>query len=56
MIPLLHTVFIGVLAVFLPVSAYIPATPTNDTNLAIQDGLNVTDQSRLFLQWYSVVG
>lgn len=56
MIPLLCTVFVGIFAAFLPVSAYIPAEPTNDTNLAIQDGLNVTDQSRLFLQWYSAVG
>jgi hypothetical protein len=56
MISLLCPIFIGVLAVLLPVSAYIPAVPTNDTSLAIQDGLNVTDISRVLLQWYSVVG
>ncbi|KAI9457899.1 hypothetical protein F5148DRAFT_1221821 [Russula earlei] len=38
------------------VSAYIPAAPTNDTTLAIQKGLNVTDVSRVLLQWYSLVG
>jgi hypothetical protein len=32
--------------------AYIPAVPTNDTNEAIQFGLNVTDTSHLYLQWY----
>jgi hypothetical protein len=50
------TLLIGVLVVLLPVFAYIPAIPTNDTNLAIQGGLNVTDISRVFLQWYSAVG
>ncbi|KAH9032202.1 hypothetical protein EDB84DRAFT_1588483 [Lactarius hengduanensis] len=30
--------------------------PTNDTNAAIADGLNVTDISRVYLQWYNVVG
>jgi hypothetical protein len=56
MIPLLHPLLIGLLAVFLPVSAYIPAVPTNDTSLAIQGGLNITDVSRVILQWGSVVG
>lgn len=32
--------------------AYIPASPTNDTATAVQDGLNVTDISKLNLQWY----
>ncbi|KAH9993599.1 hypothetical protein BJV77DRAFT_997735 [Russula vinacea] len=56
MIPLLHPILIGLLALFLPVSAYIPAVPTNDTGLAIQDGLNTSDVSRVILQWGSVVG
>ncbi|KAI9442778.1 hypothetical protein BJY52DRAFT_1194756 [Lactarius psammicola] len=58
MVPLLHTiaVAIGLLALLLPVQAYIPAVPTNDTNAAIADGLNVTDISRVYLQWYNVVG
>ncbi|KAH8996429.1 hypothetical protein EDB86DRAFT_3064367 [Lactarius hatsudake] len=30
--------------------------PTNDTNAAIADGLNVTDVSRVYLQWYNIVG
>jgi hypothetical protein len=56
MTPLLHHLLIGFLFLLIPVSAYIPASPTNDTNLAIQDGLNVTDVSRVILQWYSVAG
>jgi hypothetical protein len=32
--------------------AYIPAVPTNSTNAAIDAGLNVTDVSKLILQWY----
>jgi hypothetical protein len=50
------TLLIGLLVVLLPVFAYIPAIPTNDTNAAIQGGLNVTDISRVCLQWYSAVG
>lgn len=34
------------------VRAYIPAIPTNDTQTAIQSGLNVTDVSTLNLLWY----
>lgn len=56
MTPLLHHILIALLSLLLPVSAYIPAVPTNDTGLAIQDGLNVTDISRVILQWYSVAG
>jgi hypothetical protein len=55
MIPLLHPFLIGLLAVSFPVSAYIPALPTNDTGLAIQDGLNVSDISRVIVQWVSPV-
>ena len=57
--PLLYTiaVAIGLLVQFLPVpvQAYIPAVPTNDTSVAIADGLNVSDISRVYLQWYNVV-
>jgi hypothetical protein len=56
MTPLLHHILIGLLSLLLSVSAYIPAVPTNDTGLAIQGGLNVTDISRVILQWYSVAG
>lgn len=56
MTPLLHHILIGLLSLLLTVSAYIPAVPTNDTSLAIQGGLNVTDISRVVLQWYSVAG
>ena len=52
----LHQILIALLFLLLPVSAYIPAVPTNDTGLAIQGGLNVTDVSRVILQWYSVAG
>ncbi|KAH9171176.1 hypothetical protein EDB89DRAFT_2071081 [Lactarius sanguifluus] len=56
--PLLHiiAVAIGLFVLLLPVQAYIPMVPTNDTNEAIADGLNVTDISRVYLQWYNVVG
>jgi hypothetical protein len=43
------------LFLLLPVQAYIPATPSNDTTQAIADGLNVTDISRVYFQWYNVV-
>lgn len=33
--------------------AYIPAVPTNSTQDAIAGGLNVTDISQLYMQWYS---
>jgi hypothetical protein len=56
MIPLIYPLIVGLLPILSSVFAYIPAIPTNDTNLAIQDGLNVTDISRVVLQWYSVVG
>ena len=54
---LIHTiaVAIGLLVPLLPVQAYIPAVPTNDTSTAIADGLNVTDISRVYLQRYNVV-
>ncbi|EKM80980.1 hypothetical protein AGABI1DRAFT_119517 [Agaricus bisporus var. burnettii JB137-S8] len=34
-------------------AAYIPASPTNSTQDAIAGGLNITDISKLRLQWYS---
>ncbi|KAI0044977.1 hypothetical protein FA95DRAFT_1522078 [Auriscalpium vulgare] len=40
------------LTAILGVRAYIPALATNDTTVAIADGLNVTDTSKLYLQWY----
>ncbi|KAF8268188.1 hypothetical protein EI94DRAFT_1829676 [Lactarius quietus] len=57
MVPLLHTtaVVISLLILLLPAQAYIPAVPTNDTTLAIADGLNVSDISRIYFQWYNVV-
>lgn len=48
-------VAISLFFVLFPVQAYIPAIPTNDTNTAIADGLNVTDTSRIYFQWYNVV-
>ncbi|KAG7449504.1 uncharacterized protein BT62DRAFT_962840 [Guyanagaster necrorhizus] len=35
------------------VYSYIPASPTNSTQDAIAGGLNITDVSKLHLQWYS---
>jgi hypothetical protein len=35
------------------VHAYIPASPTNNTDAAIQQGLNISDASKLQLRWYS---
>ena len=54
-LPLLQTTAVAIGLLLLPVQAYIPAVPTNDTNVAIADGLNVTDISRVYLQWYNVV-
>ncbi|KXN90579.1 E3 ubiquitin-protein ligase RLIM [Leucoagaricus sp. SymC.cos] len=34
-------------------AAYVPASPTNSTQDAIAGGLNITDISKLRLQWYS---
>ena len=34
------------------VFSYIPALPTNSTDDAIKGGLNVTDVSKVHLQWY----
>jgi hypothetical protein len=45
----LFTFLLSILGVY----AYIPASPTNNTNDAIQQGLNVSDVSKLQLQWYS---
>lgn len=43
------------LALFLGlfVNAYVPASPTNFSGEAIAGGLNFTDISNLYLQWYS---
>jgi len=56
MITLLHPLLVSLLAILVLVSAYIPAVPTNDTTLAIQGGLNITDVSKVYLQWYSNIG
>ncbi|EEB94798.1 hypothetical protein MPER_06332, partial [Moniliophthora perniciosa FA553] len=37
----------------LSVLAYVPASPTNNTQDAIAAGLNVTDVSLLHLQWFA---
>ena len=37
----------------LPVLAYVPASPTNSTSDAIAGGLNITDISKIHMQWYS---
>ena len=38
----------------LPIQAYIPAIPTNDTAVAIANGTNVTETSQLVIEWYSL--
>lgn len=35
------------------VFAYVPAQPTNSSDVAIAGGLNITDISKLYLRWYS---
>jgi hypothetical protein len=35
------------------VQAYIPAVATNSTETAIEGGLNLTETSKLNMQWYS---
>ncbi|KAF8161111.1 hypothetical protein B0H34DRAFT_366816 [Crassisporium funariophilum] len=42
-----------VVAIVATVNAYVPALPTNSTRDAIAGGLNITDISKLNLQWYS---
>lgn len=41
------------IALALSAQSYIPAVSTNDTQLALAAGLNVTDVSRLNVHWYS---
>ena len=48
MVPLLFLVLITACAL-----AYVPASPTNSSQAAIAGGLNITDISKLRLQWYS---
>ena len=43
---------LGLLCLFQCTYAYIPAVATNDTGVAIANGLNVTDRSKVYLQWY----
>jgi hypothetical protein len=49
--PLMIPVLLLLLAAL--TTAYIPASPTNSTQDAIAGGLNITDISKLRLQWYS---
>lgn len=46
--PFLFLVLVAACAV-----AYVPASPTNSSQTAIAGGLNMTDISKLRLQWYS---
>jgi hypothetical protein len=41
------------LASAISVHSYVPALATNDTQAAIAGGLNVTDISKLHMQWHS---
>ena len=52
----LHTMAVtfGIFVLHLPVRAYVPAIPTNDTAVAIANGLNVTETSRLNIEWGSL--
>ena len=51
----LHTmaVTLGLLSLLLPDQAYVPAVPTNDTVVTFTNGTNVTETSRLVIEWYS---
>ncbi|KAF5386110.1 hypothetical protein D9615_002250 [Tricholomella constricta] len=49
----LRDLVVVLLFVFLHVLAYIPALPTNSSDVAIAGGLNITDISQLHLRWYS---
>jgi hypothetical protein len=48
----MFSLFLASALLVLGVHAYIPASPTNNTNAAIQQGLNVSDVSKLQLQWF----
>ena len=41
-------------SLLLPVQAYIPAIPTNDTATVMSSGTNVTETSQLVIEWYSL--
>ena len=41
-------------SLLLPVQAYVPAIPTNDTAVSIASGTNVTETSQLVVEWYSL--
>ena len=41
-------------SLLLPVQAYIPAIPTNDTAVVMSSGMNVTETSQLVIEWYSL--
>ena len=47
-------VIFTLLSLLLPVQAYVPAIPTNDTAVAIASGTNVTETSQLVVEWYSL--
>ncbi|KAJ8488673.1 hypothetical protein ONZ45_g13866 [Pleurotus djamor] len=47
----LFWLLISTLSALVSVLAYIPASPTNDTALAVRGGLNITDSSQLALYW-----
>ncbi|KAF9012349.1 hypothetical protein BDQ17DRAFT_1537219 [Cyathus striatus] len=51
--PLMSLLFLSLLLLISFVYAYIPAQPTNSTTVAIQGGLNITDVSKLHVQWFS---
>ncbi|KAF8893303.1 hypothetical protein BD779DRAFT_949571 [Infundibulicybe gibba] len=48
----LHIAIVLLLAILTTCFAYVPASPTNSTKDAIAGGLNVTDISKLYLQWH----
>ena len=43
---------LSIVALLCKTLAYIPALPTNSTDASIQGGPNVTDVSKIYLQWY----
>ena len=56
-LPIVHTIALAIcqLVLLLPVQALYSRDPTNDSNDSFADGLNVTDISLAYLQWFNIV-
>ena len=56
-LPIVHTIALAIclLVLLLPVQALYSRGPIKDSNDSFADGLNVTDISLAYLQWFNVV-